>query len=245
MLTIHGVDKYYSGRPILTAIDLELSAGESHGLIGLNGAGKTSLIKCILDLQTVDAGYITINGHSSQQPAARQELIYLPEKFSPPDYMTGYMYLRYIEAAYKNQGLLQNAFNERIAELSAALEFDQAALQQSTRTFSKGMLQKLGLMGCVLSDKSLFILDEPMSGLDPKARVLFRRVMQQLRAAGKTILLCSHILTDIAQLCDRFSILDNGRLLFTGTLQESYRQFAATELETAFLNCIQATTAVQ
>ena len=104
---------------------------------------------------------------------------------------------------------------------------------------SKGMTQKLALIGCLLSGKEFLILDEPVSGLDPKVRALFRNVIEELRRDGKTILMCSHIMLDIENLCDQVSILHAGRMLFSGKAADCRSRYQAKDFETAFLRCIE------
>lgn len=239
MLQIKDVDKNYGSQVALQAVTLELCTGETFGLIGLNGAGKTTLIKCLLDLQRVDGGVININGIESVNKLAREALVYMPEKFVPPDYMKGRDYLLYIYDAHSLRKRAKEDLDKKSSKLCEQLELDSKALDKSVRTYSKGMLQKLGLIGCLLSEKSILILDEPMSGLDPKARVLFRNVIKHLKESGKTILLCTHILNDIETLCDRVGILHHGKLLFIGSAQECCQRFNADDLENAFLNCLQ------
>lgn len=239
LLHIQNVYKSYEALPSLRSVSLELSVGETYGLIGLNGAGKTTLIKCMLDLQRANSGTITIAGIDSGDRMARAQLVYMPEKFAPPDYMNGMDYLVYINRAHRQKALPKGKLQKQAFSLCDELELDNTALSKSVRAYSKGMLQKLGLIGCLLSDKPFLILDEPMSGLDPKARVLFRTAIQRLKEAGKTVLLCTHILNDIEILCDRVGILHQGQLLFSGTPQECCERFSANDLEQAFLNCLQ------
>ncbi|MBN1378695.1 MAG: ABC transporter ATP-binding protein [Gammaproteobacteria bacterium] len=239
MLQIKNLSKQYAGLNVLRTVTLDLSAGETFGLIGLNGAGKTTIIKCVLDLQRADHGTITIADIPSLNELARKQLVYMPEKFVPPDYMNGWDYLAYINRAHTQPPLNKTDLKFKAHSLYDELELDIKSLQKSVRHYSKGMLQKLGLIGCMLSGKPLFILDEPMSGLDPKARVLFRAVIQRLKNEGKTILLCTHILNDIEALCDRVGILHQGQLLFSGTPQECCDQYSGSNLEQAFLNCLQ------
>lgn len=239
MLQTQDVHKRYAAQRALEAVSLELSAGETFGLIGLNGAGKTTLIKCLLDLQRADSGTIMVADINSTDELARKQLVYMPEKFIPPDYMNGLDYLVYINRAHAQQALTKEELKKSVFELCEELELEHAALNKSVRTYSKGMLQKLGLIGCMLSNKPLLILDEPMSGLDPKARVLFRSVIQRLKDDGKTILLCTHILNDIELLCNRVGILHQGRLLFCGSPQACCEQYSVANLEQAFLNCLQ------
>jgi ABC-2 type transport system ATP-binding protein len=239
MLRIQEINKLYGTQPALESVSLELSAGETFGLIGLNGAGKTTLIKCLLDLQRADSGTIMIADINSTNELARKQLVYMPEKFIPPDYMDGWDYLAYINHAHSERLMQKKELKDSVHSLCDELELDIAALGKSVRTYSKGMLQKLGLIGCLLSNKPLLILDEPMSGLDPKARILFRSVIQRLKDNGKTILLCTHILNDIEQLCNRAGILHKGQLLFSGSPLQCCEQYNAANLEQAFLNCLQ------
>lgn len=238
VLEIQKVNKCLGGLAVLSDVDLQIAGGSVYGLIGLNGAGKTTLIKCVLDLQRADSGTIRIFGESSLVRQAREKLIYLPEKFLPPDYMDGWIYLKYITDAYRaplRPDRRNTAWDNKVRELCERFELAPGALAKNVREFSKGMLQKLGLIGCLLSDKPFLMLDEPMSGLDPKARVLFREVVAELRIKGKTILLCTHILTDIEKLCDQVGILHQGCLLFTGTPEECCKKYGAEDLESAFL----------
>lgn len=240
VLDIQKVNKHLGDQAVLSDVALHVTEGEVYGLIGLNGAGKTTLIKCILDLQRPDSGAIEIFGVSSLDRRAREKLIYLPEKFLPPDYMNGWIYLNYIADVYRApvQAGKNLAWRDDIHRLCTRLELAPEALDKNLRQFSKGMLQKLGLIGCLLSDKPFLILDEPTSGLDPKARVLFREVIAELRAQGKTLLLCTHILNDIETLCDQVSILHQSRILFTGTPGDCRQKYQAEDLEAAFLSSL-------
>lgn len=241
VLNIQKVNKRLGSQVVLSDIDLQITQGTVYGLIGLNGAGKTTLIKCMLDLQRPDSGTIGIFDTSSLNKQAREKLIYMPEKFLPPDYMDGWGYLNFIADAYQapiRPAGKNSVWHSEVRRLCERFELSLEGLDKNVRQFSKGMLQKLGLVGCLLSDKSFLILDEPMSGLDPKARVLFRQVIAELRARGKTLLLCTHILNDIEKLCDRISILHQGRILFTGSPEECCKQYRAEDLESAFLASI-------
>ena len=120
----------------------------------------------------------------------------------------------------------------------ARLDLDRGALTRAARTYSKGMTQKLGLCACLLSRKSLQILDEPMSGLDPKARALLKRELRSLREQGRTVFFSSHALADVEELCDRLAVVDAGRLRFTGSPRELMAKYACTNVEEAFLACI-------
>ena len=203
------------------------------GLVGVNGAGKTSLIKCLLDFCALDGGKIAIFGQPHDRPASRAPLGFLPERFIPPYYLTGADFIKYLLTL---QGLAYDA--QAVAAMLAALDLDPGALKKTVRSYSKGMTQKLGLAACLLSDKRLYVLDEPMSGLDPKARALLKGRLRALHDAGSTLFLTSHALADVDELCDRMAILHDGAIRFTGTPAECRARYGADTLEQAFLACI-------
>jgi ABC-2 type transport system ATP-binding protein len=227
------VGKSYGGAPACDDVCLEVRRGECFGLTGENGAGKTTLLKCLLDLAEPDAGTIEILGLQHRAAGARSQVAFLPERFNPPYYLSGRDFLRYLLALHRT------AYDEAQAVRTLdALELPAAALGRLARTYSKGMIQKLGLAACLLSNKEILVLDEPMGGLDPKAHALLKRELRALRAAGRTVLLTSHALSDIDELCDRMAVLHQGRLRFEGTPAELRRAFSASGLEEAFLSCI-------
>jgi ABC-2 type transport system ATP-binding protein len=232
-LRIQQVTKRYGVASVLRGVDLELRAGECFGLVGVNGAGKTSLIKCLLDFCALDGGSIEIFGQPHHRPAARQPLGFLPERFTPPYYLTGADFIRYLLTL---QGLTYQP--QAVAAMLAALDLDPAALKREVRSYSKGMTQKLGLAACLLAPKPLYILDEPMTGLDPKARALLKDQLRRLHRAGSTVFLTSHALADVDELCDRMAILHDGAIRFSGSPAECRAQYGATTLEQAFLTCI-------
>jgi ABC-2 type transport system ATP-binding protein len=238
LLEIRNVNKSFAGHGVLNDVSLRVTPNSIHGLVGLNGAGKTTLIKSILDLQSPDSGQIRIHGVPSTATNARDRLIYLPERFSAPDYMNGWTYLKFIIDAYL-PAQQRKAARAGIEPLCAKLDFEIEALDKLVPALSKGMSQKLALIGCLLSDKEFLILDEPMSGLDPKARVLFKKIIEELRQQGKTILMCTHILLDIETLCDRASILHAGRMLYSGKPADCRSLYQAHDFETAFLHCLE------
>jgi ABC-2 type transport system ATP-binding protein len=221
------------GRTVLDGVHLALGPGEILGLAGVNGAGKTTLLRCLLDFCPIDSGAITIFGLPSTQPAARRPLAYLPERFNPPAHLTGGEFLAHVAALHG-----QRPDPDATAAMLAALELDSGALRRTARHYSKGMTQKLGLAGTLLLDKRLYVLDEPASGLDPKARALFKRAVAAKRAAGAAILLTSHALADIDELCDRMAILHDGRIRFAGAPAECMAHFGAASLEGAFLDAV-------
>jgi len=232
-LRIQQVTKRYGAASVLRGVDLELRAGECFGLVGVNGAGKTSLIKCLLDFCALDGGSIEIFGQPHHQPSSRAPLGFLPERFTPPYYLTGADFIRYLLSL---QGWAYDA--HAVDAMLAALDLDPAALKREVRSYSKGMTQKLGLAACLLARKPLYVLDEPMTGLDPKARALLKDQLRSLHRAGSTVFLTSHALADVDELCDRMAILHDGAIRFSGTPAECRAQYCAQTLEQAFLTCI-------
>jgi ABC-2 type transport system ATP-binding protein len=233
-LAFEHVRKTFGTRIALADVSLHVRTGESFGLIGVNGAGKTTLIKCLLDFTTPDSGEIRIFGTRAALTAARRELAFLPERFSPPYYLTGQDFFQYMLALH---GAPQQA--QAIAAACEALDLDRAALRAPVRSLSKGMTQKLGLAACLLSGKRLYVLDEPASGLDPKARARLKAGLQALRAQGRTLFITSHLLADMVELCDRLAVLHDGSVRFIGEPAALVRRYGAHDLEQAFLECIE------
>ena len=225
--------KRYGRHVALDDIDMTIEAGEAFGLVGANGAGKTTLIRCLLDLTAPAAGAIHIFGVPSRNPISRARLAYLPERFVPPHYLTGEEFLRALTT------LMGTAYDAGRAErLVAELELDREALARPVRTLSKGMTQKLGLAGCLLPERELYVLDEPMSGLDPAARIAVKGALRRLSAEGRTLLFTSHVLADVDELCSSIAVLERAQLRFRGSPQTLRERYGETNLERAFLRCI-------
>ena len=232
-LRISSLHKSYGNAVALADFSLEIAAGEFFGLVGANGAGKTTLIKCALDFCDIQSGSIDIFGTPHRQTAARSRLAFLPERFTPPHYLNGRDFLRYLAALHRRP------YDEaRACAMLAALELDAAALARPARAYSRGMTQKLGLAACLLSGKDLLILDEPTSGLDPKARALLKQELKAQHGAGRTLLMTSHALHDVGEMCGRMAVVDRGRLRYAGTPAEFIARYRAADLEQAYLACI-------
>ena len=229
---IAALAKRYGRLDALKGVDLEVAAGEAFGLVGANGAGKTTLIKCVLDLAAYDRGEIAIFGVDARRPGARGRLAYLPERFMPPYYLRGVEFLRILHGL---AGARRDAPRE--ARLLEALELEREALEQPVGRLSKGMTQKLGLAACLLAERDLYLLDEPMSGLDPAARVAVKSVLRRLSAEGRTLFFTSHVLADVEELCSSIAVLDRGRVRFRGTPAALCERYAETRLERAFMRC--------
>ena len=232
-LRIQAVHKSYTGRKVLEDISFALAPGEIFGLIGLNGAGKTTLIKILLDLVDAQSGSASLFDIPATDLRARKNLSYLPEKFQPSRYLKG---LEYLDIALSYYGRKLDAALAK--DYARRLDLDPAALDGRISSYSKGMGQKLGLLGAFMVDASLLVLDEPMSGLDPSARIKLKQVLLDNRALGKTIFFSSHILSDIDEICDRIGVIHDGHLFFIGTPAEFKANYTEASLEKAFLRSI-------
>ena len=232
-LRINNLHKSYGNAVALADLSLEIAAGDFFGLVGANGAGKTTLIKCTLDFCDIQSGAIEIFGTPHRQTIARSRLGFLPERFVPAHYLNGRDFLRYLGELH------HRPYDEtRARAMFAALELDDGALLKPVRTYSKGMTQKLGLAACLLSAKDMLILDEPTSGLDPKARALLKRELKAQHDAGRTVLMTTHALHDVGEMCNRMAVVHRGQLHFVGTPAEFITRYETTDLEQAYLACI-------
>ena len=227
------VDKSYGKQQVLDNIELEVPEGNFYGLVGMNGSGKSTMIKAILDLVSIDDGLITVFGKSHRIVSAREQITYLPDRFSPPVHLRCKDFIQYMLELHSSR---QN--NEEIYNMLDALELDRGIMESSVGRLSKGMTQKLGLASCLLSRKSLLILDEPMSGLDPKARVLFKKQLFRLKEQGVTLFFSSHVLADVDELADKMAVLHKSRILYQGTSAEFKQTYNGTNLEDAYINCV-------
>lgn len=234
-LAVKHLSKSYREKVAVSNISFDIREGEIVGLIGANGAGKSTLIKSLLDLISIDDGEILIFGESHQKSEARRGLAYLAEQFRPPRFATGDDVLKLLA------GIEGMTFSPtEIAEYCDELALDRAVLSKPCESYSKGMRQKLGLIACLAANKPLLILDEPMSGLDPVARKLFKDQLLRQQNGGCSVLFSTHLLEDIQSICSRVIIFDLGQLKFIGTLEELYAKTGENQLESAFLSIIAA-----
>jgi ABC-2 type transport system ATP-binding protein len=218
----------------LEDITLTVRAGEIFGLLGLRGAGKTSLLKAVLTLREPAAGTVRLFGEAHHRPGARSRLAYLPERFQAPGHLSGHEFVRLTLAFHGCQ--MRRA---RIAALAEELELDPSALRRPIRDYPKSMAQKLGLLAMLATDRPLLVLDQPMSGLDPKARLLVKRHLAAYRSRGRAILLGSEMPSDHDGLCDRIAILHRGRLVAVDAPESLRARYGAPTLQSAFLAAIE------
>nr|CRH07067.1 putative ATP binding cassette transporter, ATP-binding protein [Candidatus Magnetococcus massalia] len=234
VLSLNRLTKRYGDKLALSNVSFSVPQGAAVALVGGNGAGKSTLIKTVLGFVHGDGGSVEIMGTPHDQTKARAQLSYLPERFNPPHFFTGLDFLNYMCTLHEVR------FDKAAAiERCEALELDSTFLTKSIRTYSKGMTQKLGLVATFLANRQLLIFDEPMSGLDPKARVLFKQALFALKDAGKTLFFSTHQLADVEELCDTIAILEQGELIFLGSPQGCLEKFPAETLEKSYIQCVE------
>ena len=228
------VVKRYSKKLVLDKVDLDVEQGEFFGLVGMNGSGKSTLIKAILDLVGIDSGKIEIQHISHRWVSSRENVAYLPDRFSPPAHLRGQDFIQYMLRLHGS-----SAKPEEIEEILDELELDKTVMQESVNKLSKGMTQKLGLASCLLSGKSLLILDEPMSGLDPRARILFKKQLARLKKQGVTVFFSSHVLADVEEMADTMAVLHNSKIYYYGAPEDFKQKYQGANVEQAYMNCIE------
>ena len=201
----------------LDGLSLSIDEGQIFGFLGANGAGKTTTLKLLMRLIFPTAGSARILGHDIQDVRMHRRIGYLPENPYFYDYLTARELLEYCGELF---GLPAAGRRKRAVDLLARVNLDEKRWDTQLRKFSKGMLQRVGLAQSLVNDPEIVFLDEPMSGLDPVGRREVRDLIASLRDDGKTVFMCSHILSDIEVLCDRVAILKRGRLAQVGFLDE-------------------------
>lgn len=203
-------------------ISLEIPKGEVYGFIGPNGAGKSSTIKVLATLLTDFHGRVRINGISvARHPQAIREMIgYMPDFFGVYEDLTSKEYLHFFAAAYRIPRAKRKGIIDDVLELTSLTH----KVNDPVDSLSRGMKQRLALARVLLHDPDLLLLDEPASGLDPRARIEIRELLRALKEMGKTILISSHILHELSQLCTRIGIIEMGQMVAQGSLEDIYRQ---------------------
>lgn len=232
-LSVHGLSKTFKGglfgkdHRVLRDVSFSLPAGLTTGFVGGNGQGKTTTIKCLLEFIWPDGGEVLFFGKPLDREG-RRRLGYLPERPYLYEFLTGREFLR---LGWDLSGGPPGAFAAKAAELLSLVELTTAA-DLRLRSYSKGMLQRIGLAQALLSEPELLILDEPMSGLDPDGRALVKEILAAKKKAGVTLFFSSHLLQDMDDLCDRLVVIDGGAIAFEGTPADFRRDQA--DLEKAF-----------
>ena len=224
VLHVKELSSGYGKTRVVNNVSFDIEAGQIFGLVGLNGAGKTTLIKTILGLRDKESGDILVDNKA---------ISYLPERFDPPWFLTGYNFIRFSLKLYKKDISFEEA-----TEAANSVSLNPDFLKKNVHTYSKGMRQKLGLLAATLTGSQLLILDEPMSGLDPKARLEVKKIIKAAKAQGKSVFMSSHVLADISELCDKVAVFHDKTITFQGTPQELAQKGGNDNLEEAFLKVI-------
>ena len=198
----------------LDNVSLSIKQGEIFGLLGPNGAGKTTLFKVLLGVTQLTSGMATISGLPPSNPRSRQNVGYLPENHRFPDHQTG---LGLLEFTGRLHSMRQTDLDSRTDELLELVGMTRWA-GVKIRKYSKGMAQRIGLAQALIAEPEILLLDEPTDGVDPVGKIEIRGVLEKVRDEGKSIVLNSHLLSEVESVADRVAILSNGRLLKVGSV---------------------------
>ena len=221
LVSVENLGVSYGRTLAVRGLSFSISRGEIFGFIGPNGAGKTSTIKVLATLLKSAMGRATVGGldvaHHPHE--VRRKIGYMPDFFGVYDDLTAQEYLHFFAAAYK----IPTAKRSGLVSDVLALTDLSAKADASVDALSRGMKQRLGLARVLLHDPDLLLLDEPASGLDPRARIEMRELLKELQTMGKTILVSSHILHELAQFCSHIGIVEAGQMVACGSLQDIYR----------------------
>jgi ABC-2 type transport system ATP-binding protein len=208
---MQGLRKTFTGKRMkrveaLKGIDLAVAQGEVFGFLGPNGAGKSTTIKILMGLIRPTAGTVWLNGIDVTDPASRRTVGYLPENPAFYEYLTAEEYLQFVGNMF---GMSEALRAERCGEALRRLDLWEAR-SRPIRGYSKGMVQRLGLAQALLHDPDIYILDEPMSGLDPLGRALVKEIIRELKGQGKCVFFSTHITADVEAVCDRVAVIVRG-----------------------------------
>ncbi len=225
MISVQSLTKVYGQRTALDAVSFEVPKGEIFGFVGPNGAGKTTTLRILAALLEPTAGRAFVDGADvTQQPdRVHERLGYMPDFFGVYDQLTASEYLDFYAACYR----LPKARRKKIADDLLELVGLTDRREQPVDTLSRGLKQRLCLARALVHDPAVLLLDEPASGLDPRARVEMREILKELQKMGKTIVISSHILPELTELCTMIGIIDQGRIRATGPVKDVIRQLTS------------------
>ncbi len=220
MLEIRDLKKNYGKYQVLNGLDMTVPDGSLFGFVGPNGAGKTTTLKIMVGLLEADGGTVSYDGFSFQEEGWERHVGYVPDFFGVYDNLKVWEYMEFFASCYGLEGLKARK------RCSALLE--QIGLEDKEEFYvdglSKGMKQRLCLARALIHDPEVLILDEPMAGLDPGTRFDFRETLKDLSDQGKTIVLSSHVLSELSELCTDVGIIDQGRMALTGSIRDILSQ---------------------
>lgn len=211
----------------LNKVSLQIQAGEIFGLLGPNGAGKTTLFKILLGIVRATSGDSTMNGLPPSNPESRAKVGYLPENHRFPNHLTG---LGLLESTGRLYGIPQSELDVRFDRLLHLVDMEKWA-DTKIRKYSKGMAQRIGLAQALIADPDILMLDEPTDGIDPVGKVEIREILLKLRSMGKTVIVNSHLLSEVEQAADRVAILSKGQVVRMGEVSELTSRQSQFEIE--------------
>lgn len=216
VIEVDDVVHSFKGRRALDHVSFRVMPQSLHGFVGPNGAGKTTSLKVICTLLRPQFGIVKVFGHDvvDEQKLVRRKIGFMPDHFSTYRQMTVYEYLDFFAAAYG----LSYAQRTRVIDEVLALTDMDGRKNDLISGLSRGMQQRTSLARVLVNDPDLLLLDEPASGLDPRARIELMEILKALRSMGKTIFISSHILSELAELCDAVTIIDRGRVKYSGSM---------------------------
>lgn len=225
MIEIRGLTKRFGSLTAVDGIDLDIGPGEIYGFIGPNGAGKSTTMKILACLLAPDAGSATVGGFDVTQEgdSIRRILGYMPDFLGVYDDLTVDEYLQFFAAAFKTPRKRRRALIDSVLELTDLTDKRHAMVE----SLSRGMQQRLGVARVLIHEPRVLLLDEPASGLDPRARIEMRSLLTELGAMGKSLMVSSHILSELAEMCTTIGIIERGKLLYSGSLDEAYQRVRA------------------
>jgi ABC-2 type transport system ATP-binding protein len=214
MIILDSVTKKFGGLAAVDNVSYSIQKGESFALLGPNGAGKTTIVRMLLDFIKPSSGSITINGRPASDPQSRRHIGYIAEQNMIPPYLSGFEYLSRHASLIGLSG--KNAAKEvdRVLEIVAM----QGPERKKSATYSRGMQQRIGLGAALLGQPRLLILDEPITGLDPIGIRDVRKILENLRGQGVTVILNSHLLSEVEKTCETAAILYKGKILIKDTI---------------------------
>lgn len=233
MLIIRGLTRYYGNFLALDHLDLTIGDGELHGFVGPNGAGKTTTMRILATLLPPSSGTAEIDGAQigRHNRRARSLVGYMPDFFGTYDNLKAWEYLDFYARCYGIQKNERRRMTGQLLELVGLSDKREAYVN----ALSRGMKQRLCLAHALIHNPRLLILDEPASGMDPRARAEMKGILRSLKDMGKTVLISSHILPELSELCDSLTIMDHGRRVYTGSVGElSHRMNSDAPLDIRF-----------
>lgn len=232
MIQVSGVSKCFGEKRALTDLVLHVPAGSVYGLIGKNGAGKTTALRIIAGLLRPDEGEIAINGHSlsAENPSANREVGFVPDSPLLYDYLTVYEYMEFIAAIHRLKDYGKSLLNDVLRDIGLHEKRDELC-----QSLSWGMKQRLMLGSVLMRSPKALLLDEPLIGLDPQNQKYLKDKIKECASCGIAVVISSHLLDSVEKVCDEIGVIDDGHIVVEGMIDEVLRKNEAKSLEELFI----------